>query len=289
MPVKKVRAPQSFEYPKKVEDFLAALHDKPTDDFDEFLQFGDDFDSLLTDSDMWTDLLNRALDTVINGKPASEIQASRLNLLSGNAHVSLSTGVLQIGAQTLDLPEKSDFLANSGIHLMVGILSDEPVRALRYRLPDNADFDIFDSNVALELVDEFMLPPRTRLNIRGDNEVVDFKTTETDCAFIAGSSWVVSQIWSFSLETLRPVGASLSSLDSSILLSMMSEISRTGLCEAEEKVEALFDHPDHNVRWAAVKCLGALGSARTVGLLERALKDPHPHIRNAARATRNAA
>lgn len=278
----KPRPKPTFEYPARIEEFVTLLDAMCTTDLAEFLSLSGQFDALLADDATWRSLMNNALDSVIESRSAPEIQASRLILLSGAGQVTLTTGPLEIGVQTLSIPENSAFLANAGCHLMVGFLSDQPVRTLHYRLPPGASFDIYDPGVELELIDDFMLAPRTRFDVCGRTEVAEFKVTDESCAFIAGSAWVTSQIWSFSQEDLRPRGASLTSLSSSILIAMMGEIARAGFVEAADAVKGLYLHPDHNVRWAAVKCLGALGSEAAHELLREAVNDPHPHIRRAA-------
>jgi len=282
--VRERRAP-SFPFPTKIEQFVSKLDTMETSDLDQFLLLGPQFDELLRDRCVWTELLNSALAYVASGETAEEIQAERLVLLSAAGQVMLTTGPVEVGVQTVALKENKEFLANPGCHLMVGFLSDEPMAVRRFRLFDEYQFDVFDPDARLELVDEFELPPRERLTIDGNREVVQFDTeTEETCALIAGSQWTTSQIWSFSSD-LVPLGASLTSLSSSILISMLEEISRTRFAGAADQVFGLLEHPDHNVRWAAVKSLGAIDSKLTMRSLERLVADPHPHVRRAAERT----
>lgn len=278
----KPRQKPSFDYPSEIESFVAALDAMCTTELTQFLSLSPDFDSLLVNDGAWRSLMNNALDSVIDGKSAPEIQASRLILLAGAGQFTMTTGPLEIGVQTLSIPENSSFLANAGCHLMVGFLSDKPVRTLHYRMPAGSSFDIFDPNIELEIINDFMLEPRTRFTVCGKTEVAEFKVTDESCALIAGSAWVTSQIWSFSQDDLRPRGASMTSLSSSILIAMLAEIARADFSDAADAVKALYGHPDHNVRWAAVRCLGALGSQAAHDLLHEAVNDPHPHIRRAA-------
>lgn len=282
--VRERRAP-SFPFPEKIEQFVAKLDGMETSQLDQFLLLAPQFDELLRDQSVWTELINSALEYVASGESAEEIQAERLLLLSAAGQVMLTTGPVEVGVQTVALKDNKEFLANPGCHLMVGFLSDEPMAVRKFRLSDEYRFDVFDPDARLELIDEFELPPRERLTIDGHREVVQFDTeTEETCAFIAGSQWTTSQIWSFSSD-LVPLGASLTSLSSSILISMLEEISRTRFADAAEQVFALLEHPDHSVRWAAVKCLGVIDNNLTMRSLERLVADPHPHVRHAAERT----
>lgn len=275
----------SFPFPDKIEDFVARLDGMDSANLDEFLTLGPQFDELLRDDEIWSDLFNRALVQVESGEVAEEIQAERLVLLSAAGQVMLTSGSAEVGVQTASAEKNKEFLANPGCHLMVGFLSDKPMAVRRFKLSEGHTFDVFDSAARLELVDQFELPPRQRLTISGYDEVVQFDTEAEDtCALMAGSRWTTSQVWSFS-GNLTPLGASLTSLTSSILVSMLDEISRTKFKGAAKHVMDLLDHPDHTVRWTAVKCLGAIGSDLTIRALEQSVRDPHPHIRGAAERT----
>ena len=52
--------------------------------------------------------------------------------------------------------------------------------------------------------------------------------------------------------------------------------------EAAPVIATLYDHPDHFVRWSAVRRVIELDPALGTPLVYRALTDPHPHIRRAA-------
>ena len=53
--------------------------------------------------------------------------------------------------------------------------------------------------------------------------------------------------------------------------------------EAVPVIAALYDHPDHFVRWSAVCGVMDLDPSQGARLVHRALQDAHPHVRRAAR------
>jgi hypothetical protein len=89
--------------------------------------------------------------------------------------------------------------------------------------------------------------------------------------------------WRYDGKTLLPVSMVASSGEAARLEFALGVLARLGDQRSTTAVQELFWHPDHVVRWAAVRTLMKLDRSAGLDLLEAALRDPHPHVRQAAR------
>jgi len=97
---------------------------------------------------------------------------------------------------------------------------------------------------------------------------------------------VNAQIVSFDADTLRPLGASMSSEISSALCVMLGLVQPGQTDYPLDAVLGLTRHPDHHVRWAAVTALGKHSRDLALEVIFRLQEsDPHKFIRDAARLT----
>jgi hypothetical protein len=89
--------------------------------------------------------------------------------------------------------------------------------------------------------------------------------------------------WRYDSATLMPQALVSDVGDVGRLEFAAAVLARMGDVRNAPALQKLYWHPDHVVRWAAVRALMKLDRAAGLELLEAALSDPHPHVRQAAR------
>lgn len=99
------------------------------------------------------------------------------------------------------------------------------------------------------------------------------------------SATAVSLRWIFSPETMEPVRAAAARLSSSRLQFTCHTLASLGSPTSIPALRKLTAHPEHYVRWAAIQSVCAISREDGIECLRQALKDDHPHVRNAAQKT----
>jgi hypothetical protein len=87
----------------------------------------------------------------------------------------------------------------------------------------------------------------------------------------------------FDYRTLEGVQLSASDPGTSRLEFATKLLAELDYTPASDAVAGLCEHPLHFVRWSAMRGLARLDPERALPLIEAAMEDPHPHVREAAR------
>ncbi|HEY2516256.1 MAG TPA: HEAT repeat domain-containing protein [Polyangiaceae bacterium] len=90
--------------------------------------------------------------------------------------------------------------------------------------------------------------------------------------------------WLYDYATLSPVRQHAPTTGTPRLEYAARLLSELGYKPGVEAIAGLYEHPDHYIRWGALRQLARLDQERALSLLQRAKDDPHPHVRNAAQA-----
>ncbi|MGW8142511.1 HEAT repeat domain-containing protein [Sphingomonas zeae] len=155
-----------------------------------------------------------------------------------------------------------------------------------YTLPVGFREEALDAKVVLEpdwtsnIVDETPLVKRF-------NSVLDVHAIETPPLIFVRLSFFPrgNYEWSFDRATLRPVGHTTLRLPETNLCGILDLLAMAGNGETIDLIEPLAFHELHFLRWRAVQAVGALDAERGFRLVQRAVDDPHPAVREAARRT----
>jgi len=86
----------------------------------------------------------------------------------------------------------------------------------------------------------------------------------------------------YDTDTLRPSRAIAASLESSRLEFTARMLSEIGNANSIASMSGLIEHPDHFVRWAAIRSVSGIDIHAGRNLVLGALDDAHPHVRAAA-------
>lgn len=94
----------------------------------------------------------------------------------------------------------------------------------------------------------------------------------------------VQTSWLYDYATLAPVRQHAATTGTPRLEYAARLLSELRYAPAVDAIAGLVEHPDHYIRWGALRQLARLDQGRALTLLQSAKDDPHPHVRNAARA-----
>jgi hypothetical protein len=166
------------------------------------------------------------------------------------------------------------------------VASDAPVTFNVFQVPAEVDLDVFDPSVRIHVCDPVMVDPWTRVDVRAPRETLELVTDPGDeyCIIELAMRSSIAQRWEFDRRSGAPIGPVLISRDTAVLRSMLEEIARFRYVAAMDDVLDLANHPDFNVRWAAVSCAWAIDPVVGEAAIRRAAGDVHPYIRRAASA-----
>ncbi|MEU9147257.1 HEAT repeat domain-containing protein [Streptomyces sp. NPDC048349] len=91
--------------------------------------------------------------------------------------------------------------------------------------------------------------------------------------------------FAYDRATLRPVQVISADLTATRLTYAIRLLSAAGRATSVPRLEELAGHPQHQVRWEAIRALFRIDrQAGTIRLREAAARDPHPEIRATAAA-----
>jgi len=175
-------------------------------------------------------------------------------------------------------------IASHGAHVMICTIGSRPLVIDMYQLP-RVDLDVFETGAALAFSHQVVLEPRQILELDGEQWVADAHPCGGTCIVTFASAPLCNQIWSFDRATKQSWSVSSSSQESTQIKETLGILRRFKHAEAAPTVERLCAHPNHDIRWEAIKTLGILDSARALERLRQAASDAHPHVRASAART----
>lgn len=247
-----------------------------------------EFQKVFGDRRILEELANSYLQRVLAG------QANEGDSVIGNDNLiityspKLTVRILKDRTDMFSFNQAStnNILMNYPSNTLVLINSREPLVVDWYCLEEGADFDRFDASLKIRHEATQTCGNGSVLHVEARRRFPVMPARPSDTFAVLFGPSVNAQIVTFNAETLRPVGASMSSEISSALCVMLGLVQPDQPDYPLDAVLALTRHPDHHVRWAAVTALGKhdrnVAFDRIVQLKE---SDPHQFIRDAARRT----
>jgi hypothetical protein len=146
--------------------------------------------------------------------------------------------------------------------------------------------DVFDRERPLGAPERRTVLPGEVAEFRAGRDCVRATHAEaTSFALQLVSRPVRSVQWVYSAESLRAIRAQAADATASRLefaAHALAELRGEG---AAEGLARLCDHPDHFVRWSAIRGLTRVDLRAGLEKVRAAVADPHPHVRNAAART----
>jgi hypothetical protein len=177
-------------------------------------------------------------------------------------------------------------LTNYPSNTLILFLTPDPVPVDWYCLEGGASFDQFDASLRIKHESHQVFQPLSCMYVDAAKRFPVFPQRDGNIYVVLSTSPACTQIVSFDDETLRPLGASMSSDVTSIICVMLDLIKERGNAGALDAIRELVGHPDHHVRWSATTALGKFDRCAALAVVRRlAAADPHKFIRDAARRT----
>jgi hypothetical protein len=163
-------------------------------------------------------------------------------------------------------------------------LGRNPLICEVYSLPphDNA---VFDPNITLTKVRSIAVAPGETFQTEPGHVYDIHATGGPAVAAVLACRQDAALTWSFDRASLKATGAGdANAVDQQLraaieLMGILRDSSSLPL------LQELAAHPRHTVRWSAIQSLGRISPAAARAQLEKALQDPHPHLRAAAAKT----
>jgi hypothetical protein len=150
-------------------------------------------------------------------------------------------------------------------------------------LPDGINHDVFDRTVRLSPGRTHTLGRHQALPVRAGRDVLEIVSHHTPTVLVsAHGNPRFTTVWTFNGETLNPESQRAATLQDSRIEFGLRLLAHFSSPTSEGPIEALLEHPAHNVRWMAANALDRVAPHRTRDVLEILSCDPHPHVRSAA-------
>jgi hypothetical protein len=157
----------------------------------------------------------------------------------------------------------------------------------RFRLPGGpTNNEIFDRSASLVALEDTVVTAGETVRLRAGLDTHYVRAPQSQAVSLTMMLMnAVPLRWIFDGTTLKAKHAASGSVtDKRVEFAMRVLRMMPSPTSAETMEHVARAHPAHFVRWAAIRELGRLDLARAARLMDAAsTKDPHPHVRNAAR------
>jgi HEAT repeats len=235
-------------------------------------------------------------ETLVFGQGLAQgINARLRKLLHNSGTLDDGTGTTTLDSLTLysspfatlmltRLRSRSKYLYLHPSHFYLSLVDSPRLSYAKYVVQPEPINSVVSLDHELKLVESGILNPGDVLMRNGLCEVVDYEPIEAAVTFVRLFSANTGSVqWAFERETLRPWGATAADPRSSHLVSITNLAGQLGQTDVIETLASLaVRHDDHFVRWSAVKNLCLVDRSAGLAAVEKAITDPHPHVRTAA-------
>jgi hypothetical protein len=227
-----------------------------------------------------TDIANDALRAMLDSptEPPVRWGVGKFTLAQKRAY-SLALGWSVLARRQC---KETESINTHGGHAMVHLCSALPLK-VRYFALDGIDLRIFAPSLQLRHSHDEVLNPGCTVAIDGEKFIADFEEHPNVCLLVLLTAPLWPHIWSFDRDSLRSWTISAADKQTSELRVVLQIFRELGYAASDQVVRQLALHPVHDVRWEAIKTLTILNPAEGATALRSAIRDGHPHIRNAAR------
>jgi len=236
-----------------------------------------DFESLVR-SDFVGDMIRSELARILDVPfylPSGGVDAINI---ARSRHLTLIAKLFKQGTS----PPRAQVYSLPG-HLLFGVVGPGRVVVDVYQEAPGYRNDLFDRTRPLGGPELRTLDPGTVACFHaGRDAVLPTDAGQPSVALILLSTRVAHLQWVYSTETLRAERVFSADPMASRLEFAVQALAELDAPDTTEGLRALCDHPEHFVRWSAIRGLIRVDFEKGVSMVVRALDDPHPHVSNAA-------
>ncbi|MCE4558238.1 HEAT repeat domain-containing protein [Roseateles cellulosilyticus] len=221
-----------------------------------------------------TALINRELSAILNNfEYHSPLWDAGQLIFALNANFALSL--------TLMVAEPKHIF-NAVANSCYGVVGRNSINIRRYRLPSSIDRRVFDRSVTLVQYDDFPLIPGDVLRLNSGTDAVDWSLSDPVLMLRFTSASTEALQWGFDRQLKTAWSATAVDPESTQLVCLASYLGKEESVSSLEPLRGLSTHPQHHVRWAAIRAIASISGEAGIEQLRSARIDEHPHIRNAA-------
>ena len=190
---------------------------------------------------------------------------------------------LSVSVQVPEAGEPSPLLYGFSEHHITANMGPGVLEIERWTQPWGGPPEVFDRTKGLIEASSMLVRPGEQISFRAHRDVARTRALGKAAVLVGLTRVQATRLrWVYDRGTLLPVRAEAADLDAARLDYAMALLAALEHREAAPVIATLYDHPDHFVRWSAVRRVIELDTALGTPLVYRALTDPHPHIRRAA-------
>ncbi|MBA4284798.1 MAG: hypothetical protein C0434_04630 [Xanthomonadaceae bacterium] len=175
------------------------------------------------------------------------------------------------------------YIHSNASDALVAPVSGRTLEADLYELPAGFRNAVFDPGCKLVRIGARTVPPGDLLALRADGVIHDYRIESPLLLLVFETAPAAVLEWRFSRETLHAWQFVEADRQVSDLKAAAWLAGRLAHQTSLKPLKALSRHEDPGVRWAALQSIGRLSRSEVRKLLARALDDPHPLVRRAAK------
>jgi hypothetical protein len=191
--------------------------------------------------------------------------------------------VLSLRLHVPDRDAASSLLYGFCEHHLSANVGPGSVLIKRWRQEWQGPCEILDRTQGLVSLPPVVLGPREQTRFQAHRDVAHTGALDSAAIVVTLTRMQATRVrWVYDASTLLPVRAEAADSSTARLEYAMALLAALDHTEAVPVIATLYDHPDHFVRWSAVRRVMDLDPSLGTQLVHRALQDVHPHVRRAA-------
>lgn len=199
----------------------------------------------------------------------------------GHALVLAQTPAWHLTLHLLVQPRR--YLHGNASDALVAPLSGQPLAVDLYQLPSGFRNAVFDPGCKLDRAGSRTIASGDLLALQADGLIHDYRIDAPLLLLIFETAPRAVLEWRFSRDTLHAWQFVEADRQISDLKAAAWLAGRLAHQTSLKPLKALTRHEDPGVRWAALQSIGRLSRSEVRKLLAKALDDPHPTVRRAAK------
>jgi hypothetical protein len=234
----------------------------------------------IADTRSFVDILNTALSGVVSSGKLNDLR------VTGGGYIILA----QKGPLALLLIRNARVpktLLLDPLHSLQILLDDRPLSYSRYSVDGSFDPSVFSEDVGLKLDSRKRLDNGEVVSKDARSEIVDYLFDSDQPASMLRLTYgpIGAYEWEFDRESLKAVSISMNDPANNSIYALCELLAEIGFEGSIDHLIPLLSHEGYEIRWRAIQAIGKINPQMGVSLIEKALEDPHPHVRTAATHT----
>jgi hypothetical protein len=150
-------------------------------------------------------------------------------------------------------------------------------------MPPGHQLAVLDVREKLTYLDTRVVSPFEYIALEGSREAYDFYSRAPTILLRLFRQTSDELHHIYDRANLRPWLVQAGEPASTQIVCLARALARLGAASSLPGLDEASNHPHHFVRWAAIQAMSAIDRTRALDRVQKALADPHPDVRDAAR------